>query len=127
MGGAVAAIENGYFVKEISKASSKYQKEIEAGERLVVGVNKYQVEEEIPIGIFRVDPEAERRQIEGLKRVREERNNKNVKECLKKIAEVAAGNDEVVSPIVEAVREYATVGEICDTLKEVWGEYKEVT
>ncbi len=127
IGGAVAAIEKGYFVREIGKAASKFQKEVENGERVVVGLNKYQMEEEIPIGIFKVDPEAERRQIERLRTVKKERDNRKVKECLKRVADVAAGDDEVVSPILEAVREYATVGEICGTLKEVWGEYKDVT
>ncbi len=126
MGGAVAAIEKGYFVRELSESASKFQRGVEDGNRVVVGLNKYQVEEEIPIGIFRVDPEAETRQIERLKAVKRERNASRVKDCLKRLEDAAVGDDEVVSAVLEAVREYATVGEICETLKGVWGEYKEI-
>ena len=124
MGGAIGAIEKGFFQKEIAESAFNYQTGVESGERVVVGVNKFKAEEEIPIKALRVDPEVERKQIERLNRLKRERDNSKVKECLKLVKEIARGEGNLVPPILEAVRAYTTVGEICDALREVFGEYR---
>jgi len=129
MGGAVTAIEQGYYQKEMADGMARYQSEVEKGERVVIGVNRYELEEELPIETFSGDPEAERRQIERLKRVKEERDNTLVGERLDRVKAVASekamgAKINTVLPILEAMKAYATVGEICDVLRSVFGEYK---
>lgn len=129
IGGAVVAIEQGYYQKEMADGMARYQREVERGERVVIGVNRYELEEELPIETFSSDPEAERRQSERLKRLKEERDNTLVRESLDRVEAVAeekarGGNVNTVPPILEAVKAYATVGEICDILRRVFGEYK---
>ncbi len=129
MGGAVVAIEQGYYQKEMADGMARYQRQVEDGDRVVIGVNRHQLEEELPIEIFAGDPEAERRQVERLKRVRQERDNTLVRDCLagvKAVAEEKAkgGSINTVPPILDAIKACATVGEICDVLRSVFGEYK---
>jgi len=125
MGGAVKAIESGYVQGEIGESAYQYQKEIEAKKRIIVGLNQFQVEEEPLRNILRIKPEMERYQKEKLARVKKERNNARVKETLADLRRTAQGTANLVPPILEAVRVYATLGEISDILREVFGEYRE--
>jgi len=125
MGGAVKAIESGYVQGEIAESAYQYQKEIETKKRIIVGLNQFQIEEEPLRDILRIKPEAERYQKGKLAKVKKERNNTKVKETLSVLKKAAQGTDNVVPPILEAVKVYATLGEISDTLREVFGEYRE--
>ncbi|MBN1225840.1 MAG: methylmalonyl-CoA mutase family protein [Deltaproteobacteria bacterium] len=126
LGGAPSAIEKGYIQKEIQDSAYRYQREIEKDERIVVGVNRFQIEEKPPKGLLKVDPAVRVSQIEKLKRLKEERDNENVKSSLAKLKKGAEGDDNLMPLIVDAVKAYATLGEICDTLREVFGEYQPV-
>lgn len=127
MGGAMVAIEKGFFQKEIADSSYKYQKEIDERKRTIVGVNNYQIEkEEYPIKLLRVDPKVEKEQVANLQNVRKTRDNRKAEEMLDKL-ELSAEKDENLMPaIIEAVKAYATLGEICSVLRKVYGEYKEL-
>jgi methylmalonyl-CoA mutase N-terminal domain/subunit len=125
MGGAIKAIESGYIQDEIAESAYQYQKEIESKKRIVVGLNQFQIEEEPLRNILRIKPEVEQYQKEKLARVKKERNNTKVRETLALLKKAAQGKDNVVPPILEAVKVYATLGEISDTLREVFGEYRE--
>jgi methylmalonyl-CoA mutase N-terminal domain/subunit len=127
MGGSVAAIESGYMQAEIQEAAVRQQQEIESGERVVVGVNKFRSEEEPEPVIFRVNTELARAQIERLHRVRAERDTGAAQASLRRLGEAARGDDNLMSSILEAVRAYATLGEICGELRTVWGEYRPPT
>jgi methylmalonyl-CoA mutase N-terminal domain/subunit len=110
----------------------RQQREVESGQRPVIGVNKYVLEKEVPIKLFKGDPEAERRQIERLNKVRKERDPSRVEKSLREIREIAeskaAGrNGNIVPPMIEAVKAHATVGEIFGLLREIFGEYKPPT
>jgi len=128
-GGAIAAVENGYYLKEMADGMYKYQKEVESGERMIIGVNKDELPEELPIETFAGDPEAERRQVERLNRLREERDNELVGKTLGELRGAARekairNNTNIVAPILEAVKAYATIGKICSVLRDVFGEYE---
>ena len=125
MGGAVRAIENGFFQKEIAENAFKQQKEIESGERVIVGLNKYRIEEEVPIKMFKVDPNIQKKQMDRLKEVKKNRNNDRVKKILKNIKDSANDGENIVPSILNAVKEYATIGEITDSLKDIFGEHRE--
>ncbi|WP_456368726.1 acyl-CoA mutase large subunit family protein [Thermococcus sp.] len=125
MGGMMRAIERGYIQKEIADAAYKYQKEIEEGKRIIVGVNKFQTDEPIEVEILKVDPSIRDKQIERLKKLRSERDSKKVEEALDKLRNAAETEDENLMPyIIEAHRHLATLGEVTDVLREVWGEYR---
>jgi len=126
MRGAVAAIEQGYIQREIQDSAYTYQREIEKEERIVVGLNRFQVQEEKPTNLLRVDPAVRIAQIERLKELRSERDNNKVTNCLSILKQGAKGNDNLMPLILEAVKAYATLGEICNTLREVFGEYQQV-
>lgn len=125
MGGAVKAIESGYVQGEIADSAYQYQKEIEAKKRIIVGLNQFQVEEEPPGNILRISPEAEQYQKEKLSRVKKERDNAKVKKTLAALKRAAQGTGNIVPVVLQAVKAYATLGEISDTLREVFGEYRE--
>ena len=125
MGGAIKAIESGFIQGEIAESAYQYQKEIETKKRIVVGLNQFQAQDEPLRNILRVQPEVERYQKEKLSKVKRERNDQRVKETLAILKKAAQGTDNLVPPILEAVKVYATVGEISDTLREVFGEYRE--
>jgi methylmalonyl-CoA mutase N-terminal domain/subunit len=127
MGGAVAAIEGGYMQSEIQEAAVRQQQEIESGERVVVGVNKFRSGEEPEPTIFRVNTELARGQIERLRRVRSERDSAKAAASLAHLREVARGDENLMPAILDAVRAYATLGEICGELRAVWGEYRAPT
>jgi len=125
MGGAVAAIEKGFMQREIVESAYRFQREVEAKKRIIVGVNEFITEEETPIKILQIDPEIEKKLIERLKKIRQQRNQTKVKEMLDKLRSAAEKENANLMPfIIQAVKEYATIGEICDTLREVFGEYK---
>ncbi len=125
MGGMTAAIEAGYVQKNIQEASFNYMQSIEKNERVIVGVNKFEAKEEIPIPLLRVDPVIEKSQVEKLNKVKASRNNEKVKACLKLLNNAALGSENLMPPIIDCVKEYASLGEICDVLRGVFGEYKE--
>ena len=124
LGGAIRAIEKGFMQQEIQDSAYRYQKEIESGRRIVVGVNKFQIEEEPPKGLLKVDPEVGRRQIEKLNKLKSERDNIAVSNSLKELGEKAMTDENLMPYILNCVRNYATLGEICDILREEFGEYK---
>jgi methylmalonyl-CoA mutase N-terminal domain len=124
LGGAVAAIEQGYVQQEIQDSAYAYQKAIESGDRVVVGLNKFQVEEKPPKGLLRVDPAVGERQVASLKELRARRDNARVKASLAALEAAAKGDANLMPPIISAVKGYATLGEICDVLRGVFGEYR---
>ncbi len=126
-GGAASAIEQGFIQREIQDSAYRYQREIEKGERVVVGVNKFQVEEESPKDLLRVDPAVRVSQMERLKRLKSERDNARVKNILSELKNAAEGKDNLMPIIVDAVKAYGTLGEICDALRDVFGEYQPVS
>jgi len=124
MGGALAAIEGGYFQKELAKQQYQRQRDIEEGRRKLVGVNLlHRPDEKRSIETFRLDPDAEKRQIESLRRLRSRRDAKRVEECLAAVEAAARTDTNLVPPIQRAVEAYATQGEICDALRNVFGVY----
>jgi len=127
LGGAASAIEQGFIQREIQDSAYRYQREIEKGERVVVGVNKFQVEEESPKDLLRVDPAVRISQMERLKRLKSERDNVRVKNILSELKNAAEGKDNLMPIILDAVKDYATLGEICDALRDVFGEYQPVS
>lgn len=125
--GVFKGIENGFFQREIAQAAYEYQKQVESGEQIIVGVNKYVLPEEHdqPVNILRVDPAVQRRQIERLKKVRAERDNRAVERALQKLTDAAQNKHNTMPYILEAVTAYASVGEIMEVLKKVHGAYRE--
>jgi methylmalonyl-CoA mutase N-terminal domain/subunit len=125
MGGALGALQQGFQIKEIHDSAYKIQQDIESNERIVVGVNAFQTKDQTVIPIQRIDPNQTRIQLERLRKVKSERNSGEVTRCLENLS-VAASNTENIMPImIKAVENYATVGEISDTLRRVFGEQKE--
>lgn len=125
LGGSPASIEKGYMQQEIMDAAYNYQKDIETGKRVIVGMNKFQVEEPKPTGLLRVDPSVGAMQAEKIAQLKAKRDNAKVEETLASL-KVACGSDENLMPyILEAVRAYATLGEICNVMRDVFGEYKQ--
>jgi methylmalonyl-CoA mutase N-terminal domain/subunit len=126
VGGLLTSIKTGFLQREIAETAYRYQQELERDERVVVGVNKYQVDEKQPIDTLKINEEAQRRQIERIVRVRDTRDNAKVKEALDELRK--AFEDEKANsmyPIIKAVRAYATLGEIMDVGRKVFGDYKE--
>jgi methylmalonyl-CoA mutase N-terminal domain/subunit len=127
MGGAYVAIEKGFFQKEIADSAFKYQREIDLCQRKLVGVNDYRILNEcITIPLLRVDPKVEGDQVAGLQQLRRERDNRKVKQVLDTLHDDADKDKNLMPTIIEAVKTYATLGEICDVLRSVYGEYKEL-
>ena len=124
LGGAAKAIEKGYVQKEIEDSSYEYQKQVESGEQVVVGMNKFQIKEEPPKGLLKVDPSVGEKQKEKLKQLKAERDSKAVGEKLTSLENAAKKGDNLMPFIIDAVKQYATLGEICDVLRGVFGEYK---
>ncbi|MBO8181922.1 MAG: methylmalonyl-CoA mutase family protein [Archaeoglobus sp.] len=124
MGGMVRAIEAGFPQREIQRSAYEKQKKIDEGEMTVVGVNKYQIEEEIELEILRIDENMVRKQIERLKKFKESRDKKKVEEALEKLKKAAEGEDNLVPYILECIKARATLGETTDVLREVFGEYQ---
>lgn len=127
-GGAVSSIERGYMQREIVESAYKDQKEVEKRDRTIVGVNRFTIEEKAPIKLLRVDPAIESKVVQRLKSVKRERNNKKVRETLDKLHKAAGdGTGNLMPAILASVKAYATIGEISDTLREIYGEYRPLT
>ena len=124
MGGMLRAIEAGYVQREIGEAAYREQREVEAGRRVIVGVNQFQQPDAHPTAILRVDPAVITRQTARLQRVRAERDARRVRQTLDALGDAAAGSENLLDRILAAVRAYATIGEICDTLRQRWGVYR---
>ena len=124
-GGVVACIDNGFIAGQIEDSAYQYQQEIESGERIIVGVNEFQVEENVSVPVMRVDPAVEDEQVARLARVKKERNQQSAALCLANLQQ-AAQNDEanLMEPVLDAVRSYCSLGEICNVLRDVFGEYR---
>ena len=124
MGGAVAAIEKGYIQREIQNSAYKYQREIEKEERVVIGLNRFQTEEEKPTNLLRVDPAVRQAQLEKLEKLKTERDGERVKKTLSDLRQGTRGQENLMPFILGAVKAYATLGEICDVLREAFGEFR---
>jgi methylmalonyl-CoA mutase N-terminal domain/subunit len=126
LGGVIAAIKDNFFQREIAEASFRYQSEVERGERVVVGVNRYQQDDERDLEILKIDPALERKQIERVQALRARRDAAAVEAALARLREDAAHEDRnLMEPIMAAARAHVTMGEMCDALREVWGVWRE--
>ena len=125
LGGVIPAIEKGFFQKEIAEAAYRYQKEVDEEKRIIVGVNRYQIEENLEIPLLKMDEKGEERQINRLKKLRKERDNAKVQRNLERLRKAAEGDENLMPYILDCVHSYATLGETCQVLREVFGEYKE--
>ncbi len=124
-GGALWAVESGYYQREIQKSAYEYQKQIEKKERTIVGVNKFETEKEEIKDVFKISPRVGQEQIKRLKAVRKKRESEKVKNSLENLRKKALTEGNLMYPIVKCVESYASLGEICDVLRSVWGEYQE--
>jgi methylmalonyl-CoA mutase, N-terminal domain len=125
LGGMIPAIEKGFPQREIREAAWHYQREIERKERIIVGVNDYVMDEEEPLDILTINPEVEKRQIERVRELRASRDHEQWQGALEALRKAATAKENLMPPIISAVKAYATVGEICAALKDVFGEYEE--
>lgn len=125
MGGMLRAIETGYVQREIQDAAYEYQRAVESGEQVVVGVNRFQVEDETPIPLLRVDPAIEQAQVERVRVLRDRRDSEAAEIALVKLEEAARGTENILPRILACVEAFVTVGEISHRLRRVWGEYRE--
>jgi methylmalonyl-CoA mutase N-terminal domain/subunit len=126
LGGVIEAIEKGFFQKEIAESAYRYQKEVESGDRIIVGVNEYVLEGEvITIPVLKIDPEVERKQIERLHKTKRDRDNRKVQQALDGLRKASERTENVMPHIVNCVKEYASIGEIFDIWRELWGEWEE--
>jgi methylmalonyl-CoA mutase N-terminal domain/subunit len=126
LGGVVQAIKENFFQREIAEASFRYQAEVEAKQRIIVGVNRYELEDEPELELLRIDPALEQQQIERVGALRGRRDGAKVEAALARLKEVAAREDVNLMPLlVDAARDYVTLGEMCDALREVWGVWRE--
>ncbi|MCC7093877.1 MAG: methylmalonyl-CoA mutase, partial [Ignavibacteriaceae bacterium] len=125
MGGMAEAIDAGFVQTEIQKSAYKYEMEIENQERIIVGVNKFQIKETEHKDLLKIDMKVQDEQIKFLKKIRSERNNELVIQKLEALKKTAEGTDNLMPFILDAVKVYASIGEICNTMRKVFGEYKE--
>lgn len=124
MGGSVSAIEQGFIQNEIARSAYEYQRKIETGEKIIVGVNKFQLKEETPIPLLKIDDSIRDHQIQKIKRLKETRNREQAIKCLETIRQKAASDENIMPAVIDAVENYCTLGEIADELRKVFGEYK---
>jgi methylmalonyl-CoA mutase, N-terminal domain len=125
MGGMLKAIERGYVQQEIQNASYDFQQSVEHQEQIIVGVNRFRLQEETPVPLQRIDESLERKQVERTRALRAKRDPGSWKDSLTKIEDAARSGENLMPHIIHAVESYATVGEISDTMRKVFGEYKE--
>ncbi len=125
LGGVIAAIEQNFQQREIAEASFRYQSEVERGERVIVGVNRYEQADETPIDILRIDAALEQKQIERVRAVRARRDGAKVEKALARLRTDAEGDANLMPAIMDCSRAYTTMGEMCDTLREAWGTWRE--
>jgi methylmalonyl-CoA mutase N-terminal domain/subunit len=126
MGGTLAALDAGFQQRQIQESAYRTQRAIDAGDQVVVGVNRFRDETSVSPPTQKIDPEGERRQVEGLRRVRAERDPAAWEAAIRRLDEAARGTDNLLPPLIEAVRNYATVGEIADRLRTAWGVHREL-
>lgn len=124
MGGSISAIEQGFIQNEIARSAYEYQRKIESGEKIIVGVNKFQSEEEVPVPVFRVDDNIRKIQIEKLNALRRHRDAATCDAVLQKLCDKTSAGENIIPTVIEAVENYCTLGEIADTLRRVYGEYQ---
>jgi methylmalonyl-CoA mutase N-terminal domain/subunit len=125
LGGVVESIKKGFFQREIADSAFRYQREIEERDRIIVGVNDYITDDMLEIPVLKINPEVERIQLARLEKTRKTRNNQKVDQLLSRLQRAAEGTENLLPHILAAVREYATVGEVCNALRDVYGEYQE--
>ena len=125
MGGIIRAVEEGYPQKEIGESAYRYQREVEQHDRIIVGQNAFTTSEKTPINLLKIDEEVQQGQIERLQKVRAERNQAAVDAALAKVEAAARSSDNMMPPVIEAVKAYASLGEISDVFRKVWGQYRE--
>lgn len=125
LGGVIPAIEKGFYQREIAEAAYKYQREIDENRRTVVGVNDYKTDEEISIPLLKMDEKGEHRQINRLKKLRSDRNNQKYERNIERLRKTAEGDENLMPYILDCVHSYATLGETCQVLRDVFGEYEE--
>ncbi|MBN2421673.1 methylmalonyl-CoA mutase family protein [Candidatus Woesearchaeota archaeon] len=125
-GGMISCIESGFIQKEIQKQAYSYQKEIEEKKKIVVGVNKYALDKKADIKLLKVNPEVESLQIKNLEKIKQKRNNEKIRQLLIQLKKIAESDENLMPIIIECVKEYATLQEICDVLRQVFTEYKVV-
>jgi methylmalonyl-CoA mutase N-terminal domain/subunit len=126
LGGVIPAIEENFFQREIAEASFRYQSEVEQNQRIVVGVNRYQLDDEPEPDLLKIDPMLEQTQIDRVQAVRARRDSSAVEQALARLKEDAASEDRnLMEPIMDASRSYVTMGEMCDVLRDVWGIWRE--
>ncbi len=125
MGGIIRAVEEGYPQKEIGESAYRFQREVEEGERLVVGVNTLQSEQQTPVELLKIDDQVAENQVARLRQVKSERDPRAVARTLAKVEAAARGTDNLMPPVLEAVKAYATLGELSDVFRKVWGQYRE--
>ncbi len=125
LGGSPSAIERGYMQQEIMDAAYNYQKDIETGKRVIVGMNKFQVDEPKPTGLLRVDPSVEKKQSQKIAELKSKRDNEKVSKCLEELRTACNSDENLMPYILEAVKAYATLGEICNIMRAEFGEYKQ--
>jgi methylmalonyl-CoA mutase N-terminal domain/subunit len=124
MGGSVVAIEQGFIQDEIARSAYEHQKQVELNEKIIVGVNKFQVKEETKIPILRVDDSIRQVQMDKLRALKSNRNPSKIDNLLQQLNDKASNGDNIMPVVIEAVENHCTLGEIADTLREVFGEYK---
>jgi methylmalonyl-CoA mutase, N-terminal domain len=125
MGGIIRAVEEGYPQKEIGESAYRFQREVDEGKRLVVGVNAFQSQEHEPVEILRIDEAVAEAQVARLRKVKAERDEGAVRRALARVEAAARGTDNLMPPVLEAVKAYATLGEVSDVFRKVWGQYRE--
>jgi methylmalonyl-CoA mutase N-terminal domain/subunit len=123
LGGAVQCIENGYYHRELSDAAYSYQRQVENKDRILVGLNEYQSQGGEGIPVFKPDPETQRKQIAKLKALREKRDSARVTQSLSDLTDAAKAKENLMPSLIESVKAYATIGEICESLRGVYGVY----
>jgi methylmalonyl-CoA mutase N-terminal domain/subunit len=124
MGGSVSAIEEGFIQNEIANSAYRYQQDIESGKKIIVGVNRFEAEHEEKIPGFRIDDSIQKMQASHLTALKQKRNQQLVTDCLHQIRLAAENGSNLMPPVLEAVTQYCTLGEIADTLRDVFGEYR---
>lgn len=124
MGGSVAAIESGFMQDEIARSAYDYQRKIESGEKIIVGVNKFTVEEEADTPVFKIDASIQANQVASLRMLKQRRDQQKVSDCLQKLSVCAKTEENIMPYVLDAVEQYCTLGEIADCLRDVFGEYK---
>jgi methylmalonyl-CoA mutase, N-terminal domain len=125
LGGVVPAIEQNFFQREIADASFRYQHEVEQRQRIVVGVNRYELEDEPAVEILRIDPALEDKQIDRVRTLRAKRDSAAVESALSRLKQAADAGENLMPPLIEASKAYVTLGEMCDALRDVWGTWTE--